>query len=80
MMRDLVQVSGASGPPAELIFGDWYPAMRSGKLRAGKTAKALLLGVPLLLGRRTMGRFLRCVIFVRTGEFRCRRGGSMGRR
>ena len=48
MMRDLVQVSGASGPPTELIFGDWYPAMRSGELRAGKTETALLLGVPLL--------------------------------
>jgi phenylpropionate dioxygenase-like ring-hydroxylating dioxygenase large terminal subunit len=53
-LSDLVQV--AAGPPAELIFGDWYPAMRVGDLRAHKTAKALLLGVPLLLGRKTGGR------------------------
>ena len=55
MGNDLVQL-GAGGPAAELLFGDWYPAMRSGELRPGKTAKALLLGVPLLLGRKTGGR------------------------
>ena len=43
------------GPPTELIFGDWYPAMRAGELRAGKTATTLLLGIPLLLGRKRDG-------------------------
>lgn len=47
--------SGAVGPVAELIFGDWYPAMRAAELRAGKTAKALLLGIPVLLGRKSDG-------------------------
>ncbi len=47
---------GDAGPPAELIFGDWYPALRAGELRAGKTATALLLGVPLLLGRKNDGK------------------------
>ena len=58
-MRDLIQVKDvleATGPPTELIFGDWYPAMRAGGLRVGKTAKALLLGVPLLLGRKKDGK------------------------
>ena len=45
----------APGPPAELIFGEWYPAARTDTLRASKTATALLLGVPLLLGRKKDG-------------------------
>ncbi len=44
-----------AGPAAELIFGDWYPAMRAGGLRAEKTATTLLLGVPLLVGRKRDG-------------------------
>jgi phenylpropionate dioxygenase-like ring-hydroxylating dioxygenase large terminal subunit len=54
-LSDLVQVAAMAGPAAELIFGDWYPALRASELRAGKTAKAMLLGVPLLLGRKTGG-------------------------
>ncbi len=38
-------------PPATLIYDDWYVAMRSDRLRAGHTATAMLLGMPLLLGR-----------------------------
>jgi phenylpropionate dioxygenase-like ring-hydroxylating dioxygenase large terminal subunit len=54
-LSDLVRVAEVTGPPAELIFGDWYPALRASELRAGKTVKAMLLGVPLLLGRKTGG-------------------------
>ena len=54
-MSDLVQLGSVAGPPAELLFGDWYPALRAGELRAGKTATAMLLGVPLLLGRKRGG-------------------------
>jgi phenylpropionate dioxygenase-like ring-hydroxylating dioxygenase large terminal subunit len=39
-----------------MIFGDWYPALRADTLRAGKTRTSLLLGIPLLLGRKTDGR------------------------
>jgi nitrite reductase/ring-hydroxylating ferredoxin subunit len=53
--QNLVQV-GTAGPAAEMIFGDWYPACRAEGLRAGKTATALLLGIPLLVGRKTDGR------------------------
>jgi phenylpropionate dioxygenase-like ring-hydroxylating dioxygenase large terminal subunit len=53
---DTVRVAEGAGPPAEMIFGDWYPALRAGELRAGKTAKAMLLGIPLLLGRKTGGK------------------------
>jgi phenylpropionate dioxygenase-like ring-hydroxylating dioxygenase large terminal subunit len=51
-----VQASAlGAGPPAELIFGDWYPAARVETLKRGKTSTALLLGVPLLLGRKSDG-------------------------
>jgi phenylpropionate dioxygenase-like ring-hydroxylating dioxygenase large terminal subunit len=43
------------GPAAELIYGDWYPAARVDALRVGKTATAMLLGIPLLLGRKRDG-------------------------
>src|SRR5580698_10610152 len=57
MVNDLVQLgAGVAGPPAELIFGDWYPALRARELREGKMTKAMLLGVPLVLGRKKEGR------------------------
>jgi phenylpropionate dioxygenase-like ring-hydroxylating dioxygenase large terminal subunit len=39
-----------------MVFGDWYPAMRAAELKAGKTATVLLLGIPLLLGRKKDGK------------------------
>ena len=45
-----------SGPPAELIFGEWYPACRAGALGVAKMTTALLLGVPVLLGRKRNGK------------------------
>ena len=51
----LASAGVVAGPPAELIFGDWYPAVRVGELKAGKTVTAVLLGVPLLLGRKNDG-------------------------
>ena len=55
-MSTLVDIASAPGPSAELIYGDWYPAIRTDQLRRGKTATAVLLGMPLLLGRRSDGR------------------------
>lgn len=46
---------GATQPATELIFGEWYPAMRGDRVRAGEKATALLLGVPLLMGRKRDG-------------------------
>jgi phenylpropionate dioxygenase-like ring-hydroxylating dioxygenase large terminal subunit len=43
------------GPAAEMIFGDWYPAVRGDVLRAGKMTTALLLGIPLVMGRKKDG-------------------------
>lgn len=42
-----------AAPVATLIYDDWYPAMRSGRLHRGQTVTAMLLGIPLLLGRTT---------------------------
>jgi phenylpropionate dioxygenase-like ring-hydroxylating dioxygenase large terminal subunit len=53
--RQLVQLTG-TGPAAELVFGDWYPALRSTGLKPGETTTALLLGIPLLLGRKSDGK------------------------
>ena len=44
------------GPTATLIYDDWYPALRTDRLRKGKLATAMLLGIPLVLGRRNDGR------------------------
>ena len=54
-MSELVEIAAVPGPPAELVFGDWYPAIRAGELRRGRTTTALLLGHPLLLGRKSDG-------------------------
>ena len=56
-MSELVQLAGAAGvgPPTELIFGDWYPAVRAETLRVGKMTTTTLLGIPVLLGRKTAG-------------------------
>jgi len=50
--------TGASiqGPTATLLYDDWYPALRTDKLRRGKLATAMLLDIPLVLGRRNDGR------------------------
>jgi phenylpropionate dioxygenase-like ring-hydroxylating dioxygenase large terminal subunit len=56
-VNELVDIAAsAPGPSAELVFGDWYPALRADELQRGKTKTALLLGNPLLLGRKNDGR------------------------
>jgi phenylpropionate dioxygenase-like ring-hydroxylating dioxygenase large terminal subunit len=55
-MKDaLVNLEMGTLPPAELIYGDWYPAMRAQELRKGKIETALLMGIPMLLGRKNDG-------------------------
>ena len=56
-MSERVTLAGGTGmaPPAELIYGDWYPALRADGLKVGKMSKAMLLGIPLVLGRKTGG-------------------------
>ncbi len=54
---ELVQMDAAAkpGPPAEMIFGDWYPALRADGLKRGDTATTTLLGIAMLLGRKADG-------------------------
>ncbi|MDX6459909.1 MAG: hypothetical protein QOE55_3606 [Acidobacteriaceae bacterium] len=43
------------GPDTSLIYNDWYPAIRSDVLRGRKMQTAMLLGIPLVLGRKEDG-------------------------
>lgn len=43
-------------PATTLIYDDWYPAMRSEVLRARHLQTAMLMGIPLVLGRRHDGK------------------------
>ena len=43
------------GPVATLIYDDWYPALRSSALAGKGMQTALLLGIPLVLGRKRDG-------------------------
>jgi phenylpropionate dioxygenase-like ring-hydroxylating dioxygenase large terminal subunit len=53
-----LDAGGASiaGPTATLIYDDWYPALRSDQLRGNKLRTAMLLDLPLVLGRRKDGK------------------------
>ena len=44
------------GPAATLIYNDWYPAMRSASLRGKQIRTTLLMGIPMVLGRRSDGK------------------------
>ena len=39
-----------------MLWGFWYPALRSNELHGGKLARAMLLDVPLVLGRDSAGK------------------------
>ncbi len=43
-------------PATALIYNDWYPAMRSKGLREKKLQTTMLLGIPMVLGRKKDGR------------------------
>ena len=52
----------SSLPPADspgdpnALYGFWYPALRSPQVRGRKLATAMLLEIPLVLGRDAAGR------------------------
>jgi phenylpropionate dioxygenase-like ring-hydroxylating dioxygenase large terminal subunit len=45
-----------SGLSAEMLWGFWYPALRSNQLHGRKLERAMLLDVPLVLGRDAHGK------------------------
>ena len=58
MANDLNQIAPTAAPSAPataLIYDDWYPALRSDRLRGKRLTTAMLLGIPLVLGRRSDG-------------------------
>jgi phenylpropionate dioxygenase-like ring-hydroxylating dioxygenase large terminal subunit len=52
----VLDAKALAGPPAEMIFGEWYPALRAASLKRGGTAVTTLLGIPLLVGRKNDGK------------------------
>ena len=53
MVNDLNQIAptaAASAPATALIYDDWYPALRSDRLRGKRLTTAMLLGIPLSCG------------------------------
>ena len=43
------------GPAATLVYNDWYPALRADRLRGRRMQTAMLLGIPMVLGRKRDG-------------------------
>jgi phenylpropionate dioxygenase-like ring-hydroxylating dioxygenase large terminal subunit len=52
---ELIQLDAAAkpGPPTDVIYNDWYPALRTDTLR--EPATTTLLNIPLLIGRKRDG-------------------------
>jgi phenylpropionate dioxygenase-like ring-hydroxylating dioxygenase large terminal subunit len=48
--------SNSSDPTSDVLWGFWYPALRSDQLRGRKLERAVLLEVPLVLGRDSAGK------------------------
>jgi phenylpropionate dioxygenase-like ring-hydroxylating dioxygenase large terminal subunit len=46
----------SSDPTSDMLWGFWYPALRSDQLRGSKLERAMLLEVPLVLGRDSAGK------------------------
>jgi phenylpropionate dioxygenase-like ring-hydroxylating dioxygenase large terminal subunit len=51
----VIPASELLGPDTSLIYNDWYPAMRSASLQGRKMTTVMLLGLPLVLGRKEDG-------------------------
>jgi len=49
--------ASATGPTTTLIYDDWYPAARASQISGRGMIKAMLLGIPLVLGRKADGRY-----------------------
>jgi phenylpropionate dioxygenase-like ring-hydroxylating dioxygenase large terminal subunit len=43
------------GPSTTLLYNDWYPSLRSEALQGREMVKSMLLGIPLVLGRKADG-------------------------
>ncbi len=50
-------IRAASSPTTALIYDDWYPAIRASEISGRHMPKAMLLGIPLVLGRTASGSY-----------------------
>ncbi len=57
MPGEVTRAAAPSAPATALIYDDWYPAIRASEIRGKQMAKAMLLGIPLVLGRKSDGRY-----------------------
>lgn len=55
--RSHAHKAAAAGPGATLLYDDWHPALRPPKISGKQMATAMLLGLPLVPGRTTAGRY-----------------------
>src|SRR5262249_50522821 len=54
--RPTLQTQPDPAPDAGLLWDFWYPALRSSEIRGTKLVTAMLLEVPLVLGRTSDGK------------------------
>ncbi len=58
MIGDVTRAQVAtSATTATLLYDDWYPALRASAISGKRMAKAMLLGIPLVLGRTAAGKY-----------------------
>ncbi len=57
MIGELTRDQIAASPSTTLLYDDWYPALRSAEVGGKRMAKAMLLGIPLVVGRTAAGRY-----------------------
>ncbi|HEX3436455.1 MAG TPA: Rieske 2Fe-2S domain-containing protein, partial [Pseudacidobacterium sp.] len=55
MTTKLSPGAAPQGPVTTLVYNDWYPAMRSELLQGKKLTTTMLMGIPIVLGRRVDG-------------------------
>src|SRR5271170_196993 len=60
-MGDSVQMNDSAAAPAagrdvDFLLGFWYPAIRSNLVKRGEMQTALLLEIPLVIGRDAQGK------------------------
>ena len=65
---------------SEILWEFWYPVLRSSQIHGQKLQRAMLLDVPLVLGRDSAESRLRFATFARTARFPFRSDSSTARR
>ena len=56
MSETATQIGSAARDSADMLFGFWYPAASSSQIGRNRMTTAMLLEIPLVLGRDRAGR------------------------